>query len=112
MSYRPDNEQRSDSGPVRYMACSFCGRQALVEILMHHGARCSECFRAYVGEVGCAESVSRGRLRDSLRRLAAKMRDGTRDSREWAYALRERHRNGEILGKAQIDAYQAVVHES
>lgn len=106
MSYKPTDEP-TDSGPVRYLQCRYCGKQTLVETLSNYGARCFDCFESYCAKAG-ESSSDPARIRASIARIG---QGGEKGPKAWAYALRERHQNGEWLTSAQVSAYHSVIRD-
>jgi hypothetical protein len=98
MSYaKVRKEIAQQSGDVDRLPCMFCKTPTLRETLTQYGARCFTCYEAY-----CREPRTFPYVGD-------KQRHGPRD---WAHALQARHKAGEKLTPAQVDAYQAALrHE-
>ena len=72
------------------LPCRFCGSPTLREVLAHYGARCLECYEAYVREPQPAPRVG----------------DKTIGPRAWASALKARDEAGERLTPSQREMYR------
>jgi hypothetical protein len=75
------------------LPCRFCGAPTPWAVLSHNGARCFRCYDAYKAEP----------------RIYPDVGDSKSDRRGWALALQARHKAGDRLTAAQIDAYKAAL---
>ena len=74
--------------------CAFCGTPTAPATLSSFGARCGQCFAAYLRQPRPTPDVG------------DKKRNGPRD---WARALKRRHEAGATLTPVQVAAYRSVV---
>jgi hypothetical protein len=88
---RKELAEQSDGGdPV----CRTCKSSAPWQVLSDHGGQCFSCFQAH-----CRASMP----------PQVDVGDKRRGQRDWAYALQRRHKAGDQLTPAQIDAYTAAL---
>lgn len=103
---------------AHHAACRFCGHSTPTDDLATYGARCRQCYDAYLAEANPAWWPNRRLTPDErasvirkAKRALATLGANNRDPKAWAHALKAREEAGEKLSRTQREAWRDALRQ-
>lgn len=99
-----------------HVACNQCRKMTEAQELMAHGARCLNCYEAYLSEANPAgwpqrrlTPEERSAVRDRGLKSLQMLRSLQKDAKSWARDLQRREEGGETLTTIQSQAWKEAL---